>query len=106
MFYSHAFPSQIVCSERGWGEREKRGRGGGEKKENIGLVLRFFTFAVCPFLKLYFFFFFFSGSAFVLNEAFLLSSCIFRVKGLLCAFLLDLRFWGGGKSAPERWNVR
>lgn len=55
MFYSHAFPSQIVCSERGWGEREKRGRGGGKKKENIGLVLRFFTFAVCPFLKLYFF---------------------------------------------------
>lgn len=47
MFYSHAFPSQIVCSERG--------RGGGKKKENIGLVLRFFTFAVCPFLKLYFF---------------------------------------------------
>lgn len=43
-------------------------------------------------LKLYFFFFFFSGSAFVLNEAFLLSSRIFRVKGLLCAFLLDLHF--------------
>lgn len=38
-------------------------------------------------------YFFSSGSVFVLGAAFLVSSCIFRVKGSLCALLLDLRFW-------------
>lgn len=40
-----------------------------------------------------FLFFFPSGSVFVLDEAFLLQSHIFRVKGWLCALLLDPCFW-------------
>lgn len=42
-----SLPNSLL-RERVGGAR-KRGRGGGKKKENIGLVLRFFTFAVCPF---------------------------------------------------------
>lgn len=81
-----------------WGEKKK-----GKKKKNTRLMLWFFIVSAAVWSFIYFLFFS-SGSVFVLGEAFLLPSRIFRVKGSLCALLLDLSFWK--KSALERWNVR
>lgn len=71
--------------------------GGGKRGKNRKTqdsCICFFTFAVSPFEALFIFLIFFlPGSVFVLDEAFRLPSRIFRVKGSLCALLLDLRFW-------------
>lgn len=53
------------------------------------------------FEALFLFLFFPSGSVFVLDEAFLLQSHIFRVKGWLCALLLDPCFWKKKKCTRE-----
>lgn len=70
-----------------WGEKKKR-----KKKKNTRLILWVFIVSAAVWSFIYFLFFS-SGSVFVLGEAFLLPSRIFRVKGSLCALLLDLSFW-------------
>lgn len=85
------FPLAMLCSFR---------------EKNPRLMLCVFALQRLAFFSLFFFFvisFFLSWSP---SEAFLLPPRIFRVKGSLCALLLDLRFWKKKKSALERWNVR
>lgn len=69
-------------------------------------MLRFFTFAVCPFLKLYFF----SSSSLglPLSSMRLSSSRVVFLESKDCFVLSCLICVSGGrkKSAPERWNVR